>query len=296
MSVSLRVTQRSIADRALLGLQGNLDRLSTLQQQLSSGKAISQPSDSPMGTISALQLRADITQNAQWSRNAQDGLGWLGSIDNALSSATTMVSRARDLTLQGNNTGFASQQARDAMATEVDQIRNALIGIANTKYLNRPVFGGTTTSSTAYDANGNYLGDSNPVARTVGSNSQVRVESTGPEVFGTGGSSLFQVLANISTDLRTNPSQLGADLNSLDSASNLMMSQTADVGTRYQRLNQMRQAADDKQLNLKASLSGVEDIDLPKTMMNLQMQQVAYQAALGATAKVIQPSLLDFLK
>jgi flagellar hook-associated protein 3 FlgL len=282
MSGSMRVTQRSITDRALLGLQGNLDRLGALQQQLSSGRAISQPSDSPMGTASALQLRASIAQNAQWSRNA--------------TSSTAMVARTRDLVLQGINTGASSPQAREAMATEVDQIRAALIGVANTTYLDRPVFGGTTTGRVAYDTSGNYVGDSNPVARTLDANSKMRVESTGPEVFGSGTTNLFQVLANISSDLRTNPSQLNSDLSSLDSASSLMMSQTADIGTRYQRVDQMRQAADDRQLNLKATLSGIEDIDLPKAMMDLQMQQIAYQAALSATAKAIQPSLLDFLK
>lgn len=296
MSESLRVTQRSIADRALLGLQTNLDRLSTLQGQLSSGRAISQPSDSPMGTVSALQLRASIADNAQWIRNAEDGLGWLGTIDSALSSATAMTGRVRDLVLQGLNTGSASQQSRDVMATEVDQLRNALIGVANTTYLDRPVFGGTTTGKLAFDSNGVYLGDANPVARTVDANTRVRVESTGPEVFGSGTGNLFQVLANISLDLRTDPTQLSADLGKLDAAANLMMSQTADVGARYQRVDQMRQAAEDRQLNLKSALSGVEDIDLPKTMMELQMQQVAYQSALGATAKVIQPSLLDFLR
>lgn len=296
MSESLRVTQRSISDRALLGLQTNLDRLNTLQGQLSSGKAISQPSDSPMGTVSALQLRASISDNAQWVRNAEDGLGWLGTIDSALSSATAMTRRVRDLVLQGLNTGSASQQSRDVMATEVDQLRNALIGVANTTYLDRPVFGGTTTGNLAFDSNGVYLGDANPVARTVDSSTRVRVESTGPEVFGSGAANLFQILANISLDLRTNPTQLGTDLGKLDGAASLMMSQTADVGARYQRVDQMRQAAEDRQLNLKSALSGVEDIDLPKTIMELQMQQVAYQSALGATAKVIQPSLLDFLR
>lgn len=296
MSGTLRVTQRSIADRALLGLQGNLDRLGTLQQQLSSGRAISQPSDSPMGTVSALQLRSSIAQNAQWSRNAEDGLGWLGSVDNALTSTRSMLSRVRDLTVQGLNSGGSSQQALSAIATEVDQIRNSVIGIANTKYLDRPVFGGTTSGGLAYDVNGNYLGDANPVARTVGANDQVRVESTGPEVFGTGSTGLFQVLANIANDLRTNPSALGGDLAALDSASNVIMNNSADIGTRYQRVDQLRQAADDRQISLKNTLSSVEDIDLPKTMMDLQMQQVAYQSALGATAKAIQPSLLDFLR
>lgn len=296
MSGSLRITQRSVADRALLGLQTNLDRLGTLQQQLSSGRAISQPSDSPVGTVSALQLRSTISENAQWSRNAQDGLGWLGTIDSALSSARTSVLRVRDLTLQGLNGGASSPQALNAIATEVDQLRNSLIGDANTSYLGRPVFGGTTTGKTAYDSAGNYLGDANPVSRTVGANQQVRVESTGPEVFGTGSGGLFQVLSTISSDLRNNPSALSADLATLDSASNTMMTAAADVGSRYQRVDQMRQAADDRQVTLKSTLSGIEDIDLPKAMMDLQMQQVAYQSALGATAKAIQPSLLDFLR
>ncbi len=296
MSGSLRVTQRSIADRALIGLQSNLDRLSNLQQQLSSGRAINQPSDSPIGTVSALQLRSAIAQNAQWSRNAEDGLGWLGTIDNVLTSTRTMVGRVRDLTLQGLNTGSSSQQARDAMATEIDQIRNSLIGVANTTYLDRPVFGGTIAGKLAYDANGIYLGDANPVARTVGANDQVRVESTGPEVFGTGTTNLFQVLANISTDLRSNPAGLGTDLQNLDSASNVLMNRATDVGARYQRVEQMRQAADDRQITLKSALSSVEDIDLPKAMMEVQMQQIAYQSALAATAKAIQPSLLDFLR
>lgn len=296
MSGTLRVTQRTVTDRALLGLQANLDRLGTLQQQLSSGKAISQPSDSPMGTVSALQLRSSIEQNVQWSRNAQDGLGWLGTADNALSSARTMVNRVRDLTVQGLSTGTSSQTARDAMATEIDQIRNGLIGISNTTYLDRPIFGGTMNGPQAYDANGNYLGDANTVSRTVGANQQVRIESTGPEVFGTGPTSLFTILGNISNDLRTNPTALNGDLTSLDSASNVMMNAATDIGSRYQRIDQLRQAADDRQISLKDTLSSVEDIDLPKTLMDLQTQQVAYQSALGATAKAIQPSLLDFLR
>jgi flagellar hook-associated protein 3 FlgL len=49
-------------------------------------------------------------------------------------------------------------------------------------------------------------------------------------------------------------------------------------------------------LDLRAQLSNVEDIDLPKTITELALQQTAYQAALAATAKVIQPSLVDFLR
>jgi len=297
MSGTLRVTQRSIADRALAGLQANLDRLGTIQEQLSSGRAINKPSDSPIGTVSALQVRGSIEQNAQWSRNANDGLGWLGTIDSSLTSVRTMSNRVRDLTLQGLNAGASSPTAREALATEVDQIRNAMIGVANTTYMDRPVFGGTTTGTAAYDSAGTYLGDANPTARTVGANDQVRIESTGPEVFGTGPTNLFQVLATISADLRSNnQTGLSNDLSTLDTASANLMNKATDIGARYQRVDQMRQAADDRQMALKNTLSGIEDVDLPKTMMALQMQQVAYQSALGATAKAIQPSLMDFLR
>jgi flagellar hook-associated protein 3 FlgL len=70
----------------------------------------------------------------------------------------------------------------------------------------------------------------------------------------------------------------------------------ADVGSRQNRLENALQAASDGQLRLESSLSSVENADLPKTIVDLQMQQVAYQASLGATSKVIQPSLLDFLR
>src|SRR5690348_16990287 len=96
-----RVTQRSIATHTLAGLQGNLSRLGDLQQKLSSGKQISKPSDSPTDTVAAMQMRSQISGNTQWSRNAADGIGWLGTIDQTLSSAMDSARRARDLTVQG---------------------------------------------------------------------------------------------------------------------------------------------------------------------------------------------------
>src|SRR5512142_1781086 len=167
MSIEFRVTQRSLSQTALSGLQGSLSRLSDLQQQMTNGKMINRPSDSPTGTIQAMQFRADIRAQEQYSRNAQDGLGWLGTIDSTLGSMTDQMQRARELTLQGMSAGAASSpQARQSLATEIDAIRQALIGNANTTYLSRPVFGGTTSGSVAYDSNANYVGDSGSISRT----------------------------------------------------------------------------------------------------------------------------------
>jgi flagellar hook-associated protein 3 FlgL len=74
-----------------------------------------------------------------------------------------------------------------------------------------------------------------------------------------------------------------------------MTKATADVGTRGQRLEQAASINATRSLTLTAQLADTEDVDLPKTIMNMQAQQVSYQAALQVTAQVLQPTLLDFL-
>lgn len=291
-----RVTERALAATSMRGLQGNLTRLAALQQQLSSGKAIARPSDSPTGTITAMQLRGDLRQLQQYGRNADDGKGWLNTVDSALNGAVTLVQQVRGLTLQGMSAGYSSPSAREALATEVDQLRQSLISAGNTEYLNRPVFGGTTTGRQAFDPAGSYVGDSGSVMRTVADGTKIRVDASADAAFGTGSTQLFTVLAKISTDLRGDPTSLGGDLDNLDTTMTGMQTQLADVGARYNRLTQLGQAATDRITDLQSVLSDVEDIDIPKTIMDLQLQQTAYQVALGATAKVIQPSLQDFLR
>jgi flagellar hook-associated protein 3 FlgL len=207
------------------------------------------------------------------------------------------VRRVRELTLQGMSNGTAgSPAAREALAAEIDQIRTSLISVANTRYEDRPVFGGTTAGGTAYDAAGAYVGEAEDVERTVGPGVRVRVDTGGPATFGTGNTQLFTVLADISQSLRTDPSTLGDGLGRLDTAMQTLQTQLSDIGARYNRLGQMRQTAEDSLLTLRTQLSDVEDIDLPETIMHLQLQQTAYQAALGATARAVQPSLMDFLR
>jgi flagellar hook-associated protein 3 FlgL len=297
MAISGRVTDNSIHTRVLANLQRNIARGEKIQEQLSSGKQLNRPSDSPTGTVSSLQLRAESRANQQYARNADDGLGWLGTLDDTLSSASTLVNRARDLTVQGLNQGAGNAQSNAALAAELDQIRSSLIGYANTKYLDRPVFGGTTAGATAYDPDGTYVGDNGQTARTVATGTKVRVDANGPEAFGSGDTQLFAVLKDLSDSIRGGDTAAMRDnLTKLDNASNIMKTTHSDIGARYNRLTQMKQSAQDRLLTVTSQLSDIEDVDLPKTIMEMQLQQTSYQAALAASAKVIQPSLIDFLR
>jgi flagellar hook-associated protein 3 FlgL len=189
------------------------------------------------------------------------------------------------------------QDARDALATELDQIRQGVLADANTSYLGRPVFGGTTAGTAAYDATGAYVGDGGQVNRTIGDGEQVRVDTDGQAAFGPAGDNVFDHLDALTTALRTNDTAgISAGLTALAADATRVANAHAAVGSVYNRVDAANQAATDGELRVKTSLSDVENIDLPKVMVDLQMQQTAYQAALGSTAKVIQPSLLDFLR
>jgi flagellar hook-associated protein 3 FlgL len=290
-----RITHQTIAVNALANLQHSLSVTQKLSDRLSSGRLIQRPSDDPAGTVSALQIRADSRAQQQYSRSAADGLGWLGAADGALNTAIVSLRRAQELTLRGANTGAMGPDAREALAMEILQIRDALLEAANTTYVGRPVFGGTTNEGVAFHPDFSPASDGGSVSRTIGHRTEVRVD-TDPTVFGDENSSVFTLLQRVAHNLKDNPDGLQQDLADLSVSLKRFTSALADVGARYARVESLGQKADATILDLKSALSEIENIDLPKTVMELQLQQVAHQAALGATARVIQPTLMDFLR
>jgi flagellar hook-associated protein 3 FlgL len=308
MSTAFRITQRSVSTTMLQGLQSNQSKLQKIQEQLSSGKQISRPSDSPVKTVETMQFRSELRRTEQHIRNADDGLGLLATADTALTGSLDMTRRVRDLTLRAIN-GSVNAVGREAIAAEIDTIREGLVGVANLRYLDRPVFGGTTPGTVAYSARTPadpgtgtgevYRGDAGAISRTVAAGTEVEVNMTGPQVFGSGEDQLFDVLASLSATLRGPEAALGdldTGLTKLDTATNRIISALGTIGARTNRMETMLTRAKDSLISLTNNLNEVESIDLPRTIVDLQMQEVAYKAALGATARVVQPSLLDFLR
>jgi len=295
MSIEFRTTQRSVANTALAGLQSSLDRFQQLQQKLSSGVAISRPSDDPVGTVSIMQVRTDQSRADQYSRNASDGADLLGTADTALTTMLDDIRRLRVLAAQGIN-GGQSPDALSASAAEVESIRADLLAQANTRYLGRPIFAGTADVTDAYDANGSYQGDLGVAKRTVGPGTSVDVNVPGPDVFGPAGGDLFALAQQIADDLRSNQANLPGRLDQIDTSLQSVQNQLATVGARYNRVDTMRTLNDNRSAALGNTLADVQGVDIPHTIMDLQLQQTAYQAALGATARVVQPTLMDFLR
>ncbi|SDQ20464.1 flagellar hook-associated protein FlgL [Quadrisphaera sp. DSM 44207] len=305
-----RITHRTVQDSTMANLQRNLAAMSGLQEQLSTGKKINRASDDPTGAVSVLQVRSDLRTSEQYSRAADDGVGWLGTIDGALQNTSSRLQRAQELTLRALNSGAMGESSRTAIAAEVRGIKDDLLGQANTKYLGRSVFAGTSGDARAFATAPPYayadtgagsdapVGTGGTVERRVAAEAVVQVDSDGRAVFGQGDGSVFTLLDDIADAVVQKPGSLPlADLlGKLQGRMTAVTDEVSSVGARYGRVQGAKQAADDAVLKLQTSLADVESIDLPKTIVNLQMQEVAYKAALGATAKVLQPSLLDFIR
>ena len=199
-----RVTQQMMAQHSLTSMQGGLSRLAKVQEQLSTGRVINRVSDSPADASAAMRLRSALVDQQQYARNAADGAAWLNQADQTLQSSVNQVRRARELALQGASSGSMSTQGREALAAEVDQLREGLIATANSTYLDRPIFGGVTAGSQAFDASGTYIGVNGPVLRTVADGVKVRVDVEGEATFASTGTSVFDELTALSTALRAN--------------------------------------------------------------------------------------------
>lgn len=252
------------------------------------------PADMPLDMGRALCLRAGLRRNMQLADNITDAEGWLGAAGTALGRIVSQLEQAFELVIRAGN-GPHDQNARDAIASEIDRLRTAIIGVANTNRANRPLFGGTTRGPRAYEASGHFVGTASAVERTIEPGVRVQIDVNGTTAFGPPGNDLFTTLAQIAQAVRA-----GGDLGALSSrlASRLRQVRTAraEVVATHSRVEatKRRNAAD--ATTMTDGLSDVEDVDMSQVRVDLQVQETTYQAALSGATQAIQPSLANFLQ
>lgn len=293
----MRITHRAIADRSARGMQANLAALAKLNEQISSGKSITKPSDSPSGTSTAMRSRADLTANERYAANIAAATTTLSAADSALDAMGDLLIRVRDLVSQGANTGANATTANVALATEVQGIRESMLALANRSNGGVLVFGGVTAGTSAYSAAGVFVGRADATQSVRVSDSEtVPTSITGPEAFGADGNNVFDLLTTLVSDLQTDPSALSGRLAEIDTAAQRMSTTRATVGVHAARLEQVASINSSQALAITAQLSDAEDIDQAKTYLELSVRQTAYNAALQTTASTIQTSLVDYLR
>jgi flagellar hook-associated protein 3 FlgL len=320
--MSTRITNNMMSRSVLADINDIQARQTATQRKMSSGKEITRPSDDPFGAGRALSLRTELAGIQQYGKNAQEAQGWMTVTDTALGKLGDLAQRARELVVSGA-TDTMTASGREAVAKEIDQLIAGMKQEANATYDGRYVLAGngTVPPSRPYDSalvptaassapppapvyNDGYLSpDSVAQNRTIGAGVPIQVDANGTEVLGgtpTSTGNMLGVLRDIAAHLRsTNPAdtaQLGTqDLRNLDGQIDNLLGVRARIGAGMNRLETAQSRLGELEEATTSLLSNVEDADMAKTMIDFSTQQAVYQSALNVGARIIQPSLLDFL-
>ena len=325
-----RVTTTQLWSTSAANVQASKARLSQLSNQSSTGMLVTKPSDDPAASSAILKVLSQQSANTQYATNINDGLGWLSTADSTMTSAENLVRQAKDLTIQAANSGTSSAASREAIAAQLEGVRDDLLAAANTKYNGRSIFAGTSDAAAAFDASSTppyaYSGTTttqNPdgtttttslgtVQRRIGSGTAdtVTVSADGAAAFGSGADSVFAQIQGVIDALRspgydadtpdavtgvTPKDAITAGIGALGAALTNLSTQHAVVGANYARLTSAKTQNATTATALETQRSGLQDADTTKTLLDLKTQELAYQTALQVTAQVLQPTLMSFL-
>lgn len=295
-----RVTSEMMVTGSLRRLSTRLQQYEKTQTQLATGKRILAPSDAPGDANRALGLRAVQRAREQELRNAGDAKSWLDITDTQLQAGMDRLSRLRELTLRGASTVGAQESS--ALAVEITNIRDELVGIANFRNRGRPLFAGFSDAESVRNVAGSwvYAGDNGAVTRRVSESDVVEVNVTAAEVFGFGGpagADLFSALDQLVTDLQAgNTNGVAAALDKIDTGRLRMGNALAKVGASANTVDSAQLRTESALLSIRTELSAVEDVDMAEAVMELQTQQSAYEATLQAMGRSLPQTLAAFLR
>ena len=292
----MRVADSTVAQLLTTQLLNDQSSVSTLQSQLSSGQALSQPSDNPAAVVQVLADQSQLSQVNSWQANTSSAQGWLGVSGNTVGAMVTQLQQARTLLLGVQSATTSSAQA-NATAAQITAISQSLLSMANTTYLGRSVFGGCSPGAQAYNAAGTYVGSGNAPTTQVGAGQHVALSLAGPQVLGTGSTSAFAVLAKISSDLTSGAgtAALSADLGALTTTLATTIQASATLGIASSQVQNASTQLQAQSTNLTVGLNQLQSINVPQVATELQTALNTYQGALAVTSKVVLPSVLSFL-
>lgn len=315
----MRVTNKMLSNSFLSDMSTNLQNMKNIQQQMTSGKLFSKPSDDPFKVARSMQLYTEISANKQYNSNIDDTINWLDTTDTALKQGGNALQRIRELVVSAGNGTYSPDEAKK-VKDEINELVSQFSQILNTNFDGKYIFAGTRATTkpvnTTVVAGNTNLGynyttptppiadqDANMASKLVTEISQgvyVDYNVTATEVLNYGTGDIRTLLSDIVTHLDTYDaasiaSLTGADLQGIDAAMNNLLKVRSSVGAKQNRMESAQDQNTQQNFNLTEILSKNEDVDITEKSMEYATMQTVYLAALQTSAKVLQPSLIDYL-
>ncbi|MDA3961402.1 MAG: flagellar hook-associated protein FlgL [Planctomycetota bacterium] len=277
----------------------NLERASMLQSDLSSGKRVRTTSDDPTAARRAMALRVDQFRNQSYTENISRSLATMNVADSVFSEMAALFDEAKSVAVEGAN---ATQDAtsRRALADSVDAQLDRLVELGNQRHEGRFLFSGTSVTTKPLEWNADrsavvYKGDLDDVSVNIAPSSNAPVLTNGHKIFKQD-TDVFAGLIELRDALRANDQgRVGGAIDGLDAAHAQLAGSHGELGSRVQRFELSRSQLEEMDTQLQTLISEQLDTDMATTIMELQSAQVTLEAGLNTSARILQPSLLDFL-
>lgn len=143
----MRITNQMMINSTMANIQVNKNQLNTLDNQLSTEKKISKPSEDPIIAIRALRLRASLDQVTQYlDKNIPDADSWLKTTEGALDEANSILTDLYDYCTQGSTDSYSSAE-RNTLAESLNKLRDAYYAEGDVEYAGRYLFTGFMTDT-----------------------------------------------------------------------------------------------------------------------------------------------------
>lgn len=303
----MRITQSMLQNNMLRHLFKSQQEMDKYFTQIYTGKKIRRPSEDPVIAMRGIGYRTELEEVKQYQRNVSNVWSWMDHADDALDKATKVMQRLEELAIQAKNDTL-SQSERHSILEEVKQLEQHLITIANTSVNGRYIFNGTDTNHApvVYDeSEGKGIiwepadpnvesGRDKPVIIEVSKGITFEVNIDPDSVFP---QELFDVIKDFKDALNGDPlKDIDDSIGALQEMRQKIIRGRADLGARMNRLELIEDRLSQQGIIAEDIMKKNEGVDFEEAVMNLLAQEAVHRAALASGAKLIQPSLIDFLR
>jgi flagellar hook-associated protein 3 FlgL len=283
----------------LNGLQVNSQQQKQALQQVASGQKLNSLSDDPAAAASLVNLRIQSSSDTQYLQNISSLTGSLNVAGSALSSVVEALTVAQTVGVEGTSSTLNGSN-RQALAQQVQDIQQQILGLANTTYNGEYLFAGTATTTEPYVVDSSaasgvtYSGNDSSNSVEISEGQAMAVSLPGSQLFSNPTTNVFQSLQDLSNALATNGDISGATAE-VQNALTFVSTQQTFYGNSVNRLNNAQTFLTQEQLQLTEAQSNTLDVNMATAVTNLVQAETTQQALVEAGAQISKMNLFNYL-
>jgi flagellar hook-associated protein 3 FlgL len=296
----MRVTQNITTNNFISSIHKQNESLLKVQKQISSQKRINKISDDPIGMGHVLGYRSNLAVIDQYEKNITQGITRLKINESTLDFAAELVDLAKKIADDHSGSGVSLEE-RQVAAYQVRELNDQILQLANSKFEGNYIFSGHATNTPPFVADGTYGGDTGKARIMIAENVEVNIEADGSTIFGDDSAGVFVEMQNLitglgNTDLAAGSAQIKASIDPLFNAREQINNKRTENASIFYRLEATQNYWSNLKPKVNEALARTEEVDITRAVLELKNLELAYQTTLATAARIIQPTLMDFLR